>query len=329
MVTMRCTTIAWSNLLLRLAGGAGLILLPLCALACSQRSDPEESRETPQNAAAASSSSPTPLVPPPAPPYDLDADISLRTAFARFHVDASAPINVEGGIFVMVGDHPGRVYDDSVALAHQALAAYFNSRFSKRPEQAVTVYIFDAQKAYDAFCADRFHRRCDSPLGFYVRETREIVVNQGPGLPTLTHEIVHPLVEADFPKAPMWLNEGIAALFEKPVFPRPGEVLGDVNWRLPRLRAALASPTERDEARLDALFATSAATFREQGRDLPYAVARYACQWLDAEHHLWPFYQAWRDDVTNDPTGEKAFVRVVGQTPKDANAAWEKWVRGL
>jgi hypothetical protein len=121
-------------------------------LACSQRSDPEESRETAENAVAASPSSTTPLVPPPARSYDLDADISLRTAFARFHVDASAPINVEGGIFVMVGDHPGRVYDDSVALAHQALAAYFNGRFSKRPEQAVTVYIFGAQKAYDAFC---------------------------------------------------------------------------------------------------------------------------------------------------------------------------------
>lgn len=43
-------------------------------------------------------------------------------------------------------------------------------------------------------------------------------------------------------------------------------------------------------------------------------MARYACQWLDERGKLWPFYRAWRDGVRDDPSGEKAFERIVGMT---------------
>jgi hypothetical protein len=33
--------------------------------------------------------------------------------------------------------------------------------------------------------------------------------------------------------------------------------------------------------------------------------------------------------VANDPTGEKAFARVMGEVPRDANEAWIAWVRRL
>ncbi len=114
-----------------------------------------------------------------------------------------------------------------------------------------------------------------------------------------------------------------------PVFPRPGEIHGAVNWRLPRLRAALASKTERASVTLDALFAMTTATFRGPDEDLHTAMARYFCQWLDGRGALWPFYQAWRDGVASDPTGEKAFARVTGTTPAEATGAWIAWVLGL
>ena len=69
--------------------------------------------------------------------------------------------------------------------------------------------------------------------------------------------------------------------------------------------------------------------FRQEHADLPYAMSRFLCQWLDRTGKLWPFYHAWRDAVTGDPNGEKAFERITGQTPRDANAAWLKWVRAL
>ena len=44
-----------------------------------------------------------------------------------------------------------------------------------------------------------------------------------PWADTITHELVHPIVESDFPRAPTWIDEGLASLFEAPVLPRPGE----------------------------------------------------------------------------------------------------------
>ena len=38
-------------------------------------------------------------------------------------------------------------------------------------------------------------------------------------------------------------------------------------------------------------------------------------------------YRAWRDGIGVDPTGEAAFARVVGKTPKQANAEWLAWVK--
>jgi hypothetical protein len=164
-------------------------------------------------------------------------------------------------------------------------------------------------------------------------------VHAGPGIGTLTHEMVHPLVEADFPKAPTWIDEGIASLFEAPVLPRDGEIHGAKNWRLPRLLAAMratkpaAGGATRLEARLDArldvLFGMSDATFRDDDETLHYAMARYACQWLDQRGKLWAFYRAWRDGIDTDPTGEHAFVAAMGQTPAEANETWQAWVRRL
>ena len=39
---------------------------------------------------------------------------------------------------------------------------------------------------------------CGTPYGVYYHADRRIVMNVGPGIGTLTHELVHPIVEADF-----------------------------------------------------------------------------------------------------------------------------------
>jgi len=155
-----------------------------------------------------------------------------------------------------------------------------------------------------------------------------MVMNAGLGLGTLTHELVHPLLETDFPTAPIWINEGIASLFEAPVIPKAGEIHGVKNWRWPKLRAALLGKN-KDAAGMDRLFGMNDDGFRDEHEGLHYAMARYFCQWLDDHDQLWPFYRKWRDGVANDPTGEKAFLAVVGKTPKDAAAEWRKWVIDL
>jgi hypothetical protein len=214
-------------------------------------------------------------------------------------------------------------------LVHRALDAFFSGRFTTRPSRPVAVYLFASAAPYEQFCKTRLGEACMSPFGFYRPDVRTIVMNAGPGIGTLTHEMVHPLVEADFEGAPTWIDEGLASLFEAPVLPREGEIHGARNWRLPRLRAALGSAKEREHTTLDALFSMSDATFRDDDESLHYAMARYACQWLDERGQLWVFYRAWRDGVKTDPTGEKAFVAATGQTPAQANATWQAWVRRL
>lgn len=263
--------------------------------------------------------------------YDLAADRARIVEHAREELGAEVRATVGQETFVLVAT-PGWNAGDLAAsreLATGALDAYFNHRFRTRPAQAVAVYLFASSGPYQAYCKAHLGGPCLSKYGAYHPDRRLIVMNAGLGLGTLTHELVHPIVEADFPRAPTWINEGIASLFEAPVLTGPGEITGAKNWRLPRLRAALASKGEHGRARVDGLFGMSDASFRGDAEDLHYALARYVCQWLDENGWLFAFYQRWRDGVEDDPTGEKAFTAVVGRTPAAANEAWAKWVGGI
>jgi hypothetical protein len=121
----------------------------------------------------------------------------------------------------------------------------------------------------------------------------------------------------------------IASLYEAFSRPRPGEIRGHKNWRLPRLLAALRSPNERPHASLLALFAMSDGESRGHREGLNYATARYFCQWMDGQQKLWPFYQAWRDNFAQDPTGQKAFAAAMGKSPEDLDGEWAAWVKSL
>ncbi len=232
--------------------------------------------------------------------------------------------------FVLVGaPGDGGSFAASAALTGRALDALQNHRFDAHPKEAITVLLFWNAPSYEAFCKSALHEACISPFGFFEPDGRRIVMNAGPGLGTLTHEIVHPLVRADFPEAPTWLDEGLASLFEAPVLPRDGEIHGARNWRLPRLREALGSRDSRARASLATVMSLSDDAFRDDDEALHYATARYLCQWLDARGMLWDFYRAFRDHAGEDPHGERAFASVTNETPAQAESAWEAWLKRL
>ncbi len=267
--------------------------------------------------------------PPAEPAYDLEADRARRIAMAKEELGARASTSVVADVFVLIGPPGGARYDASVALVRSSMAGFLNGRFGKKPSQAISVFLFPDAAGYESFCTRKYAAPCIAHYGFYQPGDRYMVMNIGLGLGTLTHELVHPLVEADFPEAPTWLNEGIASVFEQPVIPRPGEIHGAKNWRHPRLKRALSSPSEKEKARLDRFFGMRDETFRGVDEDLHYAAARYVCQWLDERGKLWAFYQRWRDTVGADPTGEHAFQEVVGMSPAEAHAPWSKWALAL
>ncbi len=258
-----------------------------------------------------------------APPvYDLERDQKERVELAKRELGERTRTKIVEGVFVVVGQ-------SGTALMESALAAYFNQRFDRRPERAITVYLFPSSEPYEAYCKKHLGESCISVYGFYRPDLRRIVMNAGPGLGTLTHELVHPIIESDFPKAPTWINEGIASLYEAPVIPRPGEIHGRKNWRYPRLARALAHKEQKAQVSVEHLFALSDDEFRGDQEDLNYALARYFCQWLDEKDQLWPFYRGWRDAYQTDPTGAQAFSKATGTTLQEATPKFTRWLRTL
>jgi hypothetical protein len=286
------------------------------------------STSAPTAPALASETPPAPSVSPPsAPPYDLAADLLQRKEALRAELGANTAFQLVEDVFLLAS--PAGTPGKSAYVAQLALGAYFNQRFSRKPERAVSVLLFPAAPPYDAYCRAHYGSDCSTPFGFYQRASRTVVMNVAPGIGTLTHELVHPIVESDFPGAPDWIDEGIASLYEAFTFPKAGEIRGRKNFRHPNLLAALRSDPEQSRPNLPALFAKSDDVFRGPDESLNYATARYFCQWMDSQRRLWPFYRAWRDDFANDPSGVKAFARVMGKSPSEANAAWVAWVTAL
>jgi hypothetical protein len=287
---------------------------------------------------------PPPSAPwPTPPPYDLAADLSLRKDLAEERFDGTVPTRVESGVFLLVSPESWELEADGAYL-HGALTALLHGRFPRLPSRAVTVWLFHERKPFDALCRERLGDGCNEYLGAWIAETREVLSNQQLGRSTLVHEIAHALLDADAApgtdgapawKPPRWIHEGIAALYELPVV-KGTEIHGATNWRLHDLQAALASPVERELVHLDALFRMPDDVFSGEHALAAYAAARFACQWADDpaedpahEGRLWRFYRAWRSRAAGDPTGEKAFEETFGQTPHEADDAFQKWMRTL
>jgi len=324
------------------------LALPLAAFlaACNARSEPVAPAPRPVPVASASASASTEPAAVPAasavapPSVSLADDLAARTAAARSVFGPHARTRVVGDVYLLAGPPAlGGLFDQTAALVERALRPLFRGRFSRRPDAAITVLLFASKRSYDDYVALHYGPLGANKYGVYHPATREIVADESEGpelVPTVTHEIVHPIIEADFPHAPLWFNEAVASVFEAPEFPPDGGIRGTKrNWRHPQLTATLRSKSGREKVHLGALFGMGGVKFLAWSPDagvdlgenlLHCAMARAFAVWLDEQGKLWPFYQAWRDGFAADPTGRKAFLSVMGVTPEAADAAWLAWV---
>jgi hypothetical protein len=278
-----------------------------------------------------------PASPPASPP--LAGELTTLRAAAATAFGRPTSTRVVSDAFVLAAPAGDPLLSAAAARVPQALSAFHAAGVEHGPDHAVTVFVLSSRDAFNRFVQTRYGVDPGDYFGFFDRTRREIVASD---VSTLTHELFHAL--PDFPSAPEWFQEGIASVYEAPVFRADGSIHGVKNWRYDTLRKALDAGGDA-APRLDSLFGMTRSEFEGHGdadpdvlvdadeartaRLLHYALARYVCQWMDERGKLWPFYTAWRDGFLQDRLGRKTFAQVVGKMPEDANAEWVAWVRAL
>jgi hypothetical protein len=229
--------------------------------------------------------------------------------------------------FVVIGDGPPEsVEATSKRVVRWAADRLERAFFSRRPDRILNVWLFDGEESYERHTRELFGEAPTTPYGFYSRRHGALVMNIQTGGGTLVHEIVHPYVEANFPEAPAWLNEGLGSLYEQSS-ERDGHIIGLTNWRLPGLQRAIRAGRALS---FSDLCATSSDEFYGDDSGLHYAQARYLLYYLQEHGLLLRFYREFFADRAQDPSGYATLVRVLGERDMKAfQRRWERWVLGL
>ncbi len=213
--------------------------------------------------------------------------------------------------------------EDIVSWATGRLTADF---FTAEPKRILDVLLFRDARSYRKTAIDLFHAEPTTPYGYYSSDNGALVMNIATGGGTLVHELVHPYVEADFPEAPAWLNEGLGSLFEQSD-ERDGHIVGLTNWRLAGLKEAIAS---HRMGSLEALIRSDTHAFYDEDPGTNYAAARYLCYYLQERGLLVRFYSTFRAHHAEDPSGEATLRHVLGEGDLTAfQARWEAYVARL
>lgn len=229
--------------------------------------------------------------------------------------------------FVVLGDESAEVVEARARnTVGWAVAKLKQDFFEADPREILDVWLFKNKRSYEGHTKAIWNHKPSTPYGYYSSENKALIMNISTGGGTLVHELVHPFVEADFPSAPAWLNEGLGSLFEQSG-EENGHIVGYPNWRLPGLKEAIR---RRAVPSFKALTATTDKEFYDEDPGSNYAQARYLCYYLQQEGKLVRFYKEFRATREKDPTGYGTLQKVLGEGDMDAfKTRWEAWVMKL
>ena len=254
---------------------------------------------------------------------DADALAAHRAAVQQRLAGQGFTVVVEPP-FVVIGDEaPAKVRARASGFLRWAITLLEKDWFEKRPEHVIEIWLFKNEKTYRKGAKKFFADEPETPFGYYSPGDRALIMNIGPGAGTLSHELVHPYMEANFPDGPAWFNEGVASLYEQPR-ERDGRLVGTTNWRLPHLQRGMK---EGDIPSLATMMTTTTDEFYGAAYD-SYAMARFLCQYLQDHGKLRAFYDAFLADE-EDRTGKTALAAVLGKDLAAFDPLWRRWVLGL
>ena len=225
--------------------------------------------------------------------------------------------------FVVIGDSPAAdVKRVTTGFLRSKVALLEKEFFAKRPDKLLEVWLFRNRQTFHKGAKKFFGDEPDTPYGYYSPDANALIMNAS-GLGTLSHELVHPYMEANFPNVPSWFNEGLASLYEQPS-ERKGRIVGLPNWRLPNLKKEIRANTL---PALATLLATTRDEFYEAEYDA-YAYARYLVYYFQEQGKLQEFYKLFVADK-KDSTGATALRSVLGEDLEAFEPKWRKWVLAI
>jgi hypothetical protein len=276
------------------------------------------------NDSPASDAMPFSHVPGAAPAGEL-ADLCCERA-ARLPRQLAQPCSaIVRPPFVLAGDlteaELQAKFADVIRPACDALLARY---FRQLPDRAMVILMFTTEAAYREAAEQLFFDRGVSRFGYYKPGRHTVLVNLAEGDGALYHELTHVLMDADFPHAPLWLQEGMATLYEaselggtivdaadstletpRRVGTSAVEHCGPRLTPLPNWRAGILRRALREHRLPSIQQLIEAAAFRGPSEALDYAYARYLCLFLHRRAVLARYYVALREaerDATGGPT---------------------------
>ena len=222
--------------------------------------------------------------------------------------------------FIVIGDESAdRVTLWANDIIRGTVTRLKQDYFAKDPAKILEIWLFKDEISYRKHAKEFFNDEPDTPYGYYSPSSKALVMNIATGGGTLVHEIVHPFVEANFPDAPAWLNEGLGSLYEQSGTV-DGHIYGYTNWRLNGLQNGLKKkivPTFK------ALTSMSDAEFYREDTGTNYAQARYLCYYLQEKGLLRKFYKDFVANQKTDPTGYKTLQTTLAE--RDMTAFQKRW----
>lgn len=305
-----------------------ILVAELMMIACSWSADQRLTRAPDTGKANAEvlnvSASPTPTT-------FSDADYTRHVTELKTRIKTKLQSNEFSIVlqrpFVVVGDESESVVrqraTDTVKWAVDRLKQDF---FTRDPIEILEIWLFRDEASYRRNVRLMFNDEPTTPYGYYSSANKALVMNIGTGGGTLVHEIVHPFIEANFPAAPSWLNEGLGSLYEQ-CGEVDGHIHGYTNWRLPGLQKSIRN---KQVPAFKTLMELNSRSFYNDDRGTNYAQARYLCYYLQQNGLLVKFYNEFVTHQTEDPSGFKSLQKILGETDMEAfQRRWEKFVLDL
>ena len=235
------------------------------------------------------------------------AGIKANPLTRNFAVTASYPYVITGDLSAAELAH----WKHRVQRTQSAIKSMY---FAGEPAEVIQIWLFKNRASYYHYNRILWGASPSTPYGYYLPEKNRMMMNIASGGGTLTHELVHPYIEANFPQSPLWFNEGLASLYEQSYY-RSGQVFGAVNWRLSALQAVInanAMPS------LGTLMRTNRQQFLGPNREIYYAQARYLMLYLQSRKQLQHYYRQFVANVDTDKTGIQTLLAVTGQRSLEA-----------